>query len=61
MLPLTLDLVNQVSISNPFDNPIAKRLYDDWLVQPGSDNAKRYLHTQYHPVVKSVTSQLQNW
>uniref|UniRef100_A0A3B6KA93 Iron hydrogenase small subunit domain-containing protein n=1 Tax=Triticum aestivum TaxID=4565 RepID=A0A3B6KA93_WHEAT len=50
-----------VSISNPFDNPIAKRLYDDWLVQPGSDNAKRYLHTQYHPVVKSVTSQLQNW
>ena len=53
--------MQDVSISNPFDNPIAKRLYDDWLVQPGSDNAKRYLHTQYHPVVKSVTSQLQNW
>uniref|UniRef100_A0ACD5WDI0 Uncharacterized protein n=2 Tax=Avena sativa TaxID=4498 RepID=A0ACD5WDI0_AVESA len=53
--------MQDVSISSPFDNPIAKRLYDDWLMQPGSENAKKYLHTQYHPVVKSVTSQLQNW
>jgi len=53
--------MQEVSISSPFDNPIAKSLYDDWLVQPGSENAKKYLHTQYHPVVKSVTSQLQNW
>ncbi|XP_062214592.1 protein NAR1-like isoform X1 [Phragmites australis] len=50
-----------VSVSNPFDNPITKRLYDEWLGQPGSENAKRYLHTDYHPVVKSVASQLQNW
>jgi len=50
-----------VSISNPFDNPITKRLYDEWLGQPGSENAKKYLHTNYHPVVKSVASQLQNW
>jgi len=50
-----------VSISNPFDNPITKRLYDEWLGQPGSENSKKYLHTDYHPVVKSVASQLQNW
>ncbi|CAM0145661.1 unnamed protein product [Urochloa decumbens] len=50
-----------VSISDPFDNPITKRLYDEWLGQPGSENAKKYLHTDYHPVVKSVASQLQNW
>ncbi|TVU45016.1 hypothetical protein EJB05_04485 [Eragrostis curvula] len=50
-----------VLISDPFDNPITKRLYDEWLGQPGSESAKRYLHTDYHPVVKSVASQLQNW
>ncbi|KAK3146085.1 hypothetical protein QOZ80_3BG0261440 [Eleusine coracana subsp. coracana] len=50
-----------VLVSNPFDNPIVKRLYNEWLGQPGSENAKRYLHTDYHPVVKSVASQLQNW
>lgn len=54
-------LMYQVSVSNPFENPIAKRLYDEWLGQPGSENAKKYLHTKYHPVVKSVASQLQNW
>ncbi|KAL6894054.1 hypothetical protein ACP4OV_008152 [Aristida adscensionis] len=53
--------MQDVSVSDPFDNPIAKRLYDEWLGQPGSENAKRYLHTDYHPVVKSVASQLQNW
>jgi hypothetical protein len=51
----------QISISDPFSNPIAKKLYDEWLGQPGSENAKKYLHTEYHPVVKSVASQLQNW
>lgn len=50
-----------ISISDPFSNPIAKKLYDEWLGQPGSENAKKYLHTEYHPVVKSVASQLQNW
>ncbi|BAF13185.1 protein NAR1 [Oryza sativa Japonica Group] len=53
--------IQDVSVSNPFENPIAKRLYDEWLGQPGSENAKKYLHTKYHPVVKSVASQLQNW
>ncbi|KAG0547594.1 hypothetical protein BDA96_01G093900 [Sorghum bicolor] len=50
-----------ISILDPFSNPIAKKLYDEWLGQPGSENAKKYLHTEYHPVVKSVASQLQNW
>uniref|UniRef100_A0A1J3D9U2 Cytosolic Fe-S cluster assembly factor NARFL n=1 Tax=Noccaea caerulescens TaxID=107243 RepID=A0A1J3D9U2_NOCCA len=47
--------------SDPFQNPIAKRLYEEWLKEPGSTEAKKYLHTQYHPIVKSVTSQLNNW
>ncbi|KFK26540.1 hypothetical protein AALP_AA8G262300 [Arabis alpina] len=46
---------------DPFNNPIAKRLYEEWLEEPGSSKAKKYLHTQYHPVVKSITSQLNNW
>ncbi|CAH2078885.1 unnamed protein product [Thlaspi arvense] len=47
--------------TDPFQNPIAKRLYDEWLNEPGSNEAKKYMHTQYHPVVKSVTAQLNNW
>lgn len=53
--------IENILISDPFDNPLAKRLYDEWLQQPGSEQAKRHLHTEYHPVVKSITSQLQNW
>ncbi|WOG97329.1 hypothetical protein DCAR_0416669 [Daucus carota subsp. sativus] len=53
--------IESILISDPFDNPLAKRLYDEWLQQPGSEQAKKHLHTQYHPVVKSITSQLQNW
>ncbi|GAU22081.1 hypothetical protein TSUD_309850 [Trifolium subterraneum] len=47
--------------ADSFDNPIIKGLYDKWLEQPGSEKAKRYMHTQYHPVEKSVTSQLRDW
>ncbi|KAK6124766.1 hypothetical protein DH2020_041487 [Rehmannia glutinosa] len=50
-----------VLVADPFENPRIKRLYNEWLGQPGSDIAKRYLHTEYHPVVKSISSQLQNW
>ncbi|XP_074320988.1 protein NAR1-like [Silene latifolia] len=53
--------MSNVIVADPFQNPIVKGLYAEWLGQPGSENAKRYVHTQYHPVVKSVTSQLQNW
>ncbi|XP_073312905.1 protein NAR1-like [Primulina huaijiensis] len=50
-----------VSATDPFENPRIKRLYDEWLGQPGSEKAKRHLYTEYHPVTKSVSSQLQNW
>ncbi|KAI3456566.1 hypothetical protein Pfo_013229 [Paulownia fortunei] len=50
-----------VLAADPFENPQIKRLYNEWLGQPGSEKAKRHLHTEYHPVVKSISSQLQNW
>ncbi|XP_039053716.1 protein NAR1-like isoform X2 [Hibiscus syriacus] len=46
---------------DPFKNPLVKRLYDEWLEHPGSEKAKRHMHTEYHPVVKSITAQLHNW
>ena len=51
----------QVLIKDPFENLLVKSLYDEWLEQPGSEKAKRYMHTAYHPMVKSVTAQLHNW
>ncbi|KAH1243867.1 Protein NAR1 [Glycine max] len=53
--------MENVLVASPFDNPIIKGLYDKWLEQPGSVKARRYMHTQYHPVEKSITSQLHNW
>ncbi|XP_027330636.1 protein NAR1 isoform X2 [Abrus precatorius] len=53
--------MENVSVASPFDNPIIEGLYDKWLEQPGSEKARRYMHTQYHPVEKSITSQLHNW
>jgi iron only hydrogenase large subunit-like protein len=50
-----------VLAADPFENPVVKKLYEEWLGHPGSEKAKMHLHTQYHPVLKSVTSQLQDW
>ncbi|XP_038974855.1 protein NAR1 [Phoenix dactylifera] len=62
LIPLLENVYKQdVLVANPFDNPVVKSLYDEWLEQPGSDKAKRYMHTEYHPVVKSIASQLHNW
>nr|CAJ55835.1 hypothetical protein [Medicago truncatula] len=52
---------NVLAIEEPFDNPIIKGLYDKWLGQPGFEKARSYMHTQYHPVQKSITSELHNW
>ncbi|KAL6567554.1 Cytosolic Fe-S cluster assembly factor nar1 [Orobanche gracilis] len=52
---------SEVLVSEPSENPRIKWLYDEWLGQPGSEIAKRHLYTEYHPVVKSISSQLQNW
>ncbi|GJM96611.1 hypothetical protein PR202_ga13469 [Eleusine coracana subsp. coracana] len=40
-----------VLVSNPFDNPIVKRLYNEWLGQPGSENAKRVAFTLFQPLI----------
>ncbi|KAK6932846.1 Iron hydrogenase, small subunit [Dillenia turbinata] len=53
--------LENVLIANPFDNPIMKQIYEEWLGRPGSEKAKKYLHTEYHPVVKSITAELHNW
>ncbi|KAG2684480.1 hypothetical protein I3760_10G078800 [Carya illinoinensis] len=53
--------MENVLVADPFKNPLVKSLYDEWLEQPGSQKAKRFMHTDYHPVVKSITSQLHNW
>lgn len=50
----------QVLIRDPFENPVVKDIFE-WLEQPGSEKAKKYMHTEYHPVVKSITAQLHNW
>ncbi|KAM7530854.1 hypothetical protein LguiB_034264 [Lonicera macranthoides] len=53
--------MENVLVADPFDNPLTRGIYEEWLEQPGSEKAKRHIHTEYHPVVKSITSQLQNW
>ncbi|KAF8414241.1 hypothetical protein HHK36_002241 [Tetracentron sinense] len=53
--------MEDVLVADPFGNPLVKSLYDEWLDQPGSEKAKRYMHTEYHPMVKSITAQLHNW
>ncbi|KAL6197824.1 hypothetical protein ACLB2K_027617 [Fragaria x ananassa] len=52
---------DNVLVSDPFGNPIVRSLYNEWLEKPGSDKAKQLMHTEYHPIVKSITSQLHNW
>jgi len=59
MLLFFLDM--QVLIKDPFENLLVKSLYDEWLEKPGSEKAKKHMHTEYHPMVKSVTAQLHNW
>ncbi|KAL5205764.1 hypothetical protein ABZP36_033973 [Zizania latifolia] len=39
--------MQDVSIYDPFKNPIVKRLYNEWLGQPGSENAKRIGNLEY--------------
>ncbi|XP_020578122.1 protein NAR1 [Phalaenopsis equestris] len=53
--------MQDVLIASPFENPIVKTLYAEWLEQPGSEKARTYTRTQYHPVVKSIASELHNW
>ncbi|KAG7019383.1 Protein NAR1, partial [Cucurbita argyrosperma subsp. argyrosperma] len=50
-----------VLIKDPFENPMVKDIYKEWLEEAGSEKAKKHMHTEYHPVVKSITAQLHNW
>lgn len=53
--------MEDVLVADPFENPLVKSIYSEWLGQPGSEKAKKHIHTEYHPMVKSITSQLHNW
>ncbi|CAI0374341.1 unnamed protein product [Linum tenue] len=53
--------MDNVVNADPYNNPLVRGLYDEWLGQPGSEKAKLYIHTEYHPIVKSITAQLHNW
>ncbi|XP_054776675.1 protein NAR1 [Prosopis cineraria] len=55
---LEIAYMENVLVADPFDNPIVKSLYNKWLEQPGSEKARKHMHTEYHPVEKSITSQL---
>ncbi|KAL9684347.1 hypothetical protein QQ045_021783 [Rhodiola kirilowii] len=52
---------DNVMVADPFHNPIIRGIYDEWLEQPGSELAIKYMHTEYHPIQKSVTAQMHNW
>ncbi|XP_020268477.1 protein NAR1 [Asparagus officinalis] len=53
--------MQDVRVAEPIENPVVKGLYDEWLGQPGSETARKFMHTEYHPMVKSIASQLHNW
>ncbi|CAN0890831.1 Protein NAR1 [Linum grandiflorum] len=53
--------IENVRNEEPHSNPIVRGLYEEWLGQPGSEKAKRYMHTEYHPLVKSLTAKLHDW
>ncbi|XP_024963408.1 protein NAR1 isoform X2 [Cynara cardunculus var. scolymus] len=58
---LEITYMEKVLAADPFENLVVKSLYDGWLEYPGSEKAKQHIHTEYHPIVKSITSQLHNW
>ncbi|XP_042486574.1 protein NAR1-like [Macadamia integrifolia] len=53
--------MEDILVANPFENPLIKSLYEEWLGEPGSEKAIRHIHTVYHPLVKSITAELHNW
>lgn len=53
--------LEEVLVADPFENPLVKGLYDEWLGKPGSDEAVKFIHTKYHHRERSITSELSNW
>jgi len=46
---------------NPELNPIVKNLYSNWLGNENSENAKHFLHTQYHNREKEAIPLMIKW
>lgn len=53
--------LEEVLVADPFENPLVKGLYDEWLGKPGSDKAVKFIHTEYHHRERSINSELSNW
>ncbi|KAI4343208.1 hypothetical protein MLD38_027737 [Melastoma candidum] len=53
--------MEKVYVADPFKNPRVRKLYEEWLEQPGSKKANKHMHTEYRRIVKSLTSELHNW
>ncbi|KAL5728267.1 hypothetical protein ACHQM5_001375 [Ranunculus cassubicifolius] len=46
--------MKDVLVADPFENSLVKSIYDEWLERPGSEKAKKHIHTKYHPVANSL-------
>eukprot|EP00123_Amoebidium_parasiticum_P002321 comp13577_c0_seq2/m.9166 comp13577_c0_seq2/g.9166 ORF comp13577_c0_seq2/g.9166 comp13577_c0_seq2/m.9166 type:complete len:301 (-) comp13577_c0_seq2:195-1097(-) len=54
-------LYQSVPEVHPESDPTVQMLYSDWLGGPGSDLARKTLHTSYHGVEKTVTGLTAKW
>lgn len=48
--------MEDVVVADPFENPVVKSIYGEWLEGPGSEKAKKHIHTEYHRVTEGL-----NW
>lgn len=53
--------LQEVDVKDPFSNPVARGLYDEWLDHPRSAKSLEYLHTSYHSIEKNLVNQLSDW
>ncbi|CAM6127308.1 unnamed protein product [Calypogeia fissa] len=53
--------LQEVNVKDPFNNPVARGLYDEWLSHPRSSKSLECLHTTYHSVEKNLANQLSDW
>ncbi|GLJ22068.1 hypothetical protein SUGI_0413640 [Cryptomeria japonica] len=53
--------LQEILVADPFENTLVKGLYDEWLGQPGSETAEKFMHTEYHYRERSLNSELVNW
>ncbi|BBN09827.1 cytosolic iron-sulfur assembly component 3 [Marchantia polymorpha subsp. ruderalis] len=53
--------LKEVDVKDPFNNPVVKGLYDEWLQHPRSARALDIMHTTYHNREMSLGSKLNDW